>query len=604
MVVGLALLCSAACARAGSTKYKFGDPVPTYVNKIGPASNPTELYRYHSLPFCRPSASEAVEKTLTLGEVMENNRMVRSLYDIRFRADNHWVALCNKRVTKGDVAKFKRAISRAYVYEMVVDDLPVYGYVGRTAEVEEVDPSTQIARNVTRYYLYTHVTFHMKYSPQDEVISADAAPDALGVKDITVERDYDLEFSYGVDWKETDIPYAKRMDKYIHYPFFQHDLRIQWFSIVNSLILVLLLTGLVGLILLRILRNDMQRYLSLDEEFGGPDDPDESGWKLLHGDVFRLPEHPSLLAACLGAGAQIILVLGLLLMALLMLVLYPLTNRGSVQSALVFLYATTAGVAGFVAGSMRRKFVGEQQVNGGGAGSWPRNAVLTATLFFGPLFLVFCFLNSVAIAYGSISALPAGTIVLFAFLWILLTVPLTIGGAILGKNISGPLDPPCRARPTKREIPERPWYNSFTAHFIIAGFLPFSAVFIEAHYVFDAVWGTKMYTLFGILGLTFLILLCVVSCLSITLIYFTLNGEDWRWWWSSFLMGGSPALFLYGYCFYYFSERTDFSGLLQVAWFFGYNAVGCYALFLALGTVGFFSCYRFIRSIYATIKAS
>ena len=44
---------------------------------------------------------------------------------------------------------------------------------------------------------------------------------------------------------------------------------------------------------------------------------------------------------------------------------------------------------------------------------------------------------------------------------------------------------------------------------LLSGFLPFSAIYIELHYIFDSVWGHKIYTLFGILVLAFAMLLCV-----------------------------------------------------------------------------------------------
>lgn len=37
------------------------------------------------------------------------------------------------------------------------------------------------------------------------------------------------------------------------------------------------------------------------------DDPlEETGWKLVHGDVFRPPRYPSMLVVCLGSGIQIL----------------------------------------------------------------------------------------------------------------------------------------------------------------------------------------------------------------------------------------------------------------------------------------------------------
>lgn len=37
-----------------------------------------------------------------------------------------------------------------------------------------------------------------------------------------------------------------------------------------------------------------------------------------------------------------------------------------------------------------------------------------------------------------------------------------------------------------------------------------------------------------------------------------------RWWWRSVMCGGSTALFIYGYCFYYYHARSDMSGFMQV----------------------------------------
>jgi hypothetical protein len=62
-------------------------------------------------------------------------------------------------------------------------------------------------------------------------------------------------------------------------------LQIHWFSIINSCVTVLLLTGFLTTILLRVLKNDFLKYTSRDDEAGEPED--ETGWKYLHGDVFR-----------------------------------------------------------------------------------------------------------------------------------------------------------------------------------------------------------------------------------------------------------------------------------------------------------------------------
>merc|ERR1711898_84583 len=113
-------------------------------------------------------------------------------------------------------------------------------------------------------------------------------------------------------------------------------------------------------------------------------------------------------------------------------------------------------------------------------------------------------------------------------------------------------DAPCRTMRVARQIPEVPIHRGAVAHVFVAGFLPFSAIYIELHYIFASVWGYKLYTLYGVLFLVFLILLVVTSFITIALTYFQLAVEDHRWWWRSLLSGGSSGLFVYIYCFFYY----------------------------------------------------
>ncbi len=84
--------------------------------------------------------------------------------------------------------------------------------------------------------------------------------------------------------------------------------------------MVIFLCGLVALILLRTLRNDFARYAKeedVDLE-GIQGIGEDSGWKQIHGDVFRAPEHLILFSALYGTGSQLIfLVLAVILYAML-----------------------------------------------------------------------------------------------------------------------------------------------------------------------------------------------------------------------------------------------------------------------------------------------
>ena len=73
------------------------------------------------------------------------------------------------------------------------------------------------------------------------------------------------EFTYTVVWSPTDTPYARRMEKYRRVQFLPQHLEVHWFSIVNSIITVLLLTGFLATILLRVVRQDFQRFSRDDD---------------------------------------------------------------------------------------------------------------------------------------------------------------------------------------------------------------------------------------------------------------------------------------------------------------------------------------------------
>lgn len=123
-----------------------------------------------------------------------------------------------------------------------------------------------------------------------------------------------------------------------------------------------------------------------DEE--AAEDQEETGWKYIHGDVFRFPKYKSLFAAALGSGTQLFtlwvlihpaiisspvlsfrsfssfffsfFLFNLLICTLcstififilaLVGVFYPY-NRGALFTALVVIYALTSGIAGYTATS-------------------------------------------------------------------------------------------------------------------------------------------------------------------------------------------------------------------------------------------------------------
>jgi hypothetical protein len=75
------------------------------------------------------------------------------------------------------------------------------------------------------------------------VIEVNVSADPLQRVDLGQEATRHVEFSYSVKWLATDVPFAERMHRYAQYSFLPQSFEIHWLSIINSFVLVLLLTG-------------------------------------------------------------------------------------------------------------------------------------------------------------------------------------------------------------------------------------------------------------------------------------------------------------------------------------------------------------------------
>lgn len=272
------------------------------------------------------------------------------------------------------------------------------------------------------------------------------------------------------------------------------------------------------------------------------------------------------------------------------------TKRGSVLAGVIVLYALTSFIGGYTSVRLYRQMNGK---------NWVRCTLITAGLFPVPVASVFMWVNSIAIAHNSTSALPFTALLTVLALYVFISFPLTVFGALMAKNFANAdFNAPTRTTKVAREIPtEIPWYRGRVFQVLIAGFLPFSAIYIELHYIFASMWGHQIYTLFGILFLAFILLVTVTSFITVALLYFQLAREDHRWWWASYINGGMTGGFIFAYSFYYYFHRSEMSGALQASFYFGYMAVVSFAFFIMLGAAGFQAGLVFVKYIYSRIKS-
>lgn len=587
---------AAACAPRGcvcnedSHRYEVGEEVTLWVNKVGPYHNPQETYSYYSLPFCRPDSAKVTRhKHDGVGAVLEGNDMRDSGVHLRFREDQDGVVLCSVQLTKRAEHIFLAAVRNNYWYQMYVDELPIWGFVGEEVTPRGGDAPAAVAAAAAaspdaRGFIYTHKRFDVAYNG-DRVVevnltSENPQPILAGTS---------LPMTFSVRWTATDKAFADRFDRYLDFAFFEHQ--IHWFSIFNSVMMVISLCALVVLILMRTLRSDYARYTNEDEAMELERVIDESGWKQVHGDVFRPPPSLALFAALVGTGHQLFVMVFAVVTLAIAGSLY--VERGAVLSTVFGVYALTCAVAGWASGRTFKLYGGRK---------WKRAMLLTAVVFPGAAFAVVFSLNFVAIGYQALATISVGTMASMGAVWALVVLPLTVLGTVLGRKYTKKGDFPCRVNKVRRPVPEGAWYTQRSVLALACGVLPFGSIFIEMYYVFSAVWQYKFYYVYGFMLLVYAILAVVTVCVTIVSTYCQLNAEDWRWPWTAFLSGASTSLYVLLYSVYYFFTKTQMTGLFQVSYYFGYTSIFSLGLGIMCGTIGYVGSSLFVRRIFANVK--
>ncbi|EFW19104.1 hypothetical protein D8B26_007279 [Coccidioides posadasii str. Silveira] len=339
-------------------------------------------------------------------------------------------------------------------------------------------------------------------------------------------------------------------------------------------------------------------------EQGGDDDLDRlsddeveevASWKRLHGDVFRVPAYSGLLAPLVGSGMQLLFMATGLLALSCIGVLNP-SFRGGFVSVGMGLFVFAGTFSGYFSGRLYKTFGGR---------NWQKNTLVTALLFPGLIFALVFFLNLFVWAQASSTAIPFSTLVGLVALWLLIQVPLVYAGSWYGYERTTPWEHPTRTNAIPRQIPPQSWYLRTVRGTLLTGLPPFAVLFVELLFVFRNLMQDKSgyYYVFGYLSVVCTVLIITVSQVTIIATYCQLSAENHRWWWQSFITGGSSALWIFLLCVWYYLTRLHIRGFVSSLLFFGYSFLGCTVYGLLTGTVGFLTAYAFVRRIYSSVKA-
>ncbi|KAI9363263.1 hypothetical protein BD770DRAFT_418282 [Pilaira anomala] len=554
--------------------------------------------RFH---FCQPEGGPK-KKAESLGSVLFGDRIYTSKFELKLGTKETNRVLCTSEpIPKEDATFINECIKNDYALNWVVDDLPAAHITNDERTSEEYysigfalgsHQGSQVELN--NHYDIT-IDYHHREDGKYRVVGVLVTSSSKNQKDengvgvptggpVVLKGGEQVVYTYSVIWNSSAKPWATRWDNYLNVL----DPSIHWFSLVNSIVIVLFLTGMVAMILIRGLHQDISRYNAVEAQ---EDVQEDYGWKLVHGDVFRPPQRPMLLSVLVGSGAQIVAMTGLTLVFAVLGFLSP-SNRGALGTVMIIFFMVFSCISGFVSARIYK-------MNGGE--NWKMNIGLSATLVPGVIMSFLFAMNFFLIHSHSSGAVPFGTMLTLLGLWLIISLPLSVAGSYLGFR-KPRIEHPVRTNQIPRQIPDQPAYLRSIPSIMMGGILPFGAIFIELYFIMNSIWFHRVYYGIGFMFLVYIVLIFTCAQVTILMCYFHICSEDYHWSWRSFLTSGAAGLYVFLYSILYYFTKLDISTFTSTVLYLGYSAVISILLAVFTGSVGYLSCLYFLQKIFASIK--
>ena len=577
-------------------------------------------------------------------ELLTGKRMSYSNYYIFMNQNETCNLMCIKNFTNDDIEKYTWLIHRKYSATYYLDKLPS-GYY----KIKEDINSKNITHSINyfagipigfkrnnKFYVYNHLVFYVEINEQNNkyqvvnfFISAHSAKqssdnecvnyeknssysetDELSNKDSTdiqnrvfnvldenVLRYYkgaelqeltpgNISFTYDIVFIKSNKTFSSRYDNYFS---FGGRRKYHWGSLIMSNILIFLLTLIIFFILSRTVKKDLDKY---NQNIVLSDNViiDEYGWKQIASDVFRPPIHQKTLSAFIGTGFEIFCLIIVSLILYLIGLIKPEIRLNIIDTIFVCFFLFSV-ISGYISTFIYKNNGGKQ---------WLKNSIVTALLC--PIIALFILgIVKILLSFEKSNAgFKISQMALLCFLWLFVSSPLVLVGSLLALMKTN-IKYPCKVNALPTAIGKKPWYLHLQYISWFIGIIPFFTFFMEFVYLLNSLWSFNVYYLASYFSLSLLLSIILTSELSIIYVFVNLCYGDHKWWWKSFFVSASPALYIFIYSVIYFckTELTRFSAIVI---YFLIMILISILIGLVYGSLGTLLTFRFIFYIYSKIK--
>eukprot|EP00211_Chloroparvula_japonica_P001496 CAMPEP_0119127560 /NCGR_PEP_ID=MMETSP1310-20130426/6065_1 /TAXON_ID=464262 /ORGANISM="Genus nov. species nov., Strain RCC2339" /LENGTH=583 /DNA_ID=CAMNT_0007117831 /DNA_START=120 /DNA_END=1871 /DNA_ORIENTATION=+ len=567
---------------------------------------------YYELNVCRPPGG-VLDRTETIEELLFGRRAMSSPYNVEVGETTNCAILCTRTVRPDQAQQFRDRIKGKFRVNMLVDGLPAVqpdflGAMGRRAQLGVDLGYIDTGGDGGGVFLYNHlnikISFHRAHGTggfqivgfevvpvsidhsarldgQGPCVSLTSSPQRLNMVEATT-----VTWSYSVVWEENrDLHWRDRWNGYARLT--GHQVDVHWLSLGTSLAVIVVLTVVTGYIVASSLRADIRR-LRREPDGDNSGDLDETGWKLVHGDVFRRPVARVALCVAVASGSN--LFAALLVGFLFALADVLLTTGVGTLTVLSTAFILCSPLAGYVAAQLH-DVVGARRYM----------VCLVSTAFAYP-FSMGVLLSVLHRTSGEASPahfFPLGPTQPGFYVSVMVHAALVFAGARLARRYPLP-PPPVQTSDFPRPVPPQPAYLRPVPLVLLGGLLPFCTVFYEMYFVLSSMWHHPSFYLFGTLAVFFFFIMSAE--VSIVAVYFQLCCENYRWWWRAFLVPASVGLYVFLFAMYWLISQLATLQWSTIMLFLVHAFILSASISLIAGFIGFYASLAFVYVIYGFLK--
>lgn len=567
-------------------------------------------FGYNQLKICN---SHIDEKIYTLGEILTGEELFNTDYYANINVNKSCEVICSNTFSEDNVNSLKKLIKREYNSNWYIDNLPAgllsYDLVKKEKNIDYFQGIPLGYFNISdkKYYIYNHLRFHIllnqienekynivgfniypisiNYSIDNNKICGNLNEEDLNEEILNKQQLIagNITFKYDVIFGFSDITLKNRLT----IPK-KANKKFRWAELIYSYSLIIILSTITFFIFSKNVQTEINSY---NFRVIRIETIDELNWKQFYGDVFRPPnKRPMLLSSLIGTGFQLFLMV--LLSSIITFFRYmSQSNKLNIFNSGIISFLILGFPGGYVSTKLYRYFGGQH---------WVRISLLTSFIFPGIIIFIHIIINITLIIEKSNAAMDIKNIIsLFGF-WLIFYIPSTLIGSFLAvKEKKKSQDFNINAIPSL--IPKKPFYLSVKFSPFITGLICFGAIFYELNSVMNSLWKNEIYFFATFLWISFLVFLIVNCEITILVIYWNLTKGDYKWWWKSYFLGGSPMIYLFVYSIYYlFSLKiTRISALII---YFGIMNIIYFVGFAICGSLATLTSFIFLRKLYKQIK--